>query len=89
MDQTDTVVVSASKKRPLPTILRRGLSRVESALYVGVSPTKFDEMVAHRTMPKAKRIDSRVVWDLWELDEAFTELPNESGKQPIGAWTIT
>jgi len=39
----------------------RGLSRVQSAEYVGVSPTKFDQMVADGRMPKPKRIDGRVV----------------------------
>ena len=47
----------------------RGLSRVQSAVYVGVGVTKFDEMVADGRMPKPKRIDGRTVWELRALDE--------------------
>lgn len=52
----------------------RGLSREEAARYVGVGPTKFDELVADRRMPKPKRIDGRVIWDRYALDAAFSEL---------------
>lgn len=54
----------------------RGLSHDEAALYIGVGVTKFDELVAARRMPKARRIDGRVVWDRFELDRAFAELPH-------------
>lgn len=52
----------------------RGLSREEAARYVGLGPTKFDELVADRRMPKPKRIDGRVIWDRYALDAAFSEL---------------
>jgi predicted DNA-binding transcriptional regulator AlpA len=55
----------------------RGLSRVEAATYVGVSPSLFDEMVKDRRMPKPKRINSRTVWDRKRLDEAFEALPDD------------
>jgi len=55
----------------------RGMSREESARYVGVGTTKFDEMVADRRMPKPKRIDGRTVWDRVQLDAAFSDLPSE------------
>ncbi|MBP0440635.1 hypothetical protein [Tianweitania sediminis] len=54
----------------------RGLSREEAARYVGVSAAKFDQMVADRRMPRAKRIDGRVIWDRMALDMAFTDLPS-------------
>jgi predicted DNA-binding transcriptional regulator AlpA len=57
----------------------RGLSRVQSAEYIGVSPSKFDEMVADGRMPQPKPIDGRVVWDRHELDAAFGELPHRNG----------
>jgi predicted DNA-binding transcriptional regulator AlpA len=63
---------SLSETRPVP---RRGLSRVESAMYVGVSPGKFDEMVKDGRMPQPLRIDGRKVWDMRELDLCFDELP--------------
>ena len=61
---------------------RRGLSREESAIYIGVSPRKFDEMVADGRMPQAKMIDARRVWDLRALDLAFDALPGEDESNP-------
>jgi predicted DNA-binding transcriptional regulator AlpA len=59
----------------LPTSLPpRGLSRVQSAAYVGVSVTLFDEMVKDGRMPQPVRINSRVLWDRLQLDEAFAAL---------------
>ena len=60
----------------------RGLSRAESAAYVGVSVTKFDEMVKGGRMPRPKRIDGRVVWDRRQLDMAFDALPDDGGVNP-------
>jgi len=64
--------MALSEIRPVP---RRGLSRVEAAMYVGVSPSLFDEMVKDGRMPKPRRINSRTVWDKRQLDEAFDALP--------------
>lgn len=55
----------------------RGLSRDESARYIGVGTTKFDEMVADGRMPKPKRVDGRTVWDRAALDLYFTDLPED------------
>lgn len=57
-----------------PTLPPRGLSRVQAAAYVGISPTLFDEMVADGRMPKPVRINARTVWDRVKLDEAFAAL---------------
>jgi predicted DNA-binding transcriptional regulator AlpA len=54
----------------------RGLSRQESARYVGVGTTKFDEMVKDGRVPKPKRVDGRMVWDRVAIDIAFTDLPD-------------
>jgi hypothetical protein len=54
----------------------RGMSREQAARYIGVSATKFDQMVADRRMPKPKTVDARRIWDRWALDAAFTELPD-------------
>jgi predicted DNA-binding transcriptional regulator AlpA len=56
---------------------RRGLRRVEAAIYIGISPTKFDEMVQDGRMPRPKRIDGATVWDQRRLDLAFEALPDE------------
>jgi predicted DNA-binding transcriptional regulator AlpA len=55
----------------------RGLSRVQAAAYIGVSPTLFDEMVHDGRMPKPTRINKRTVWDRVKLDEAFEALCDE------------
>ena len=52
----------------------RGLSRVQAAAYIGVSPSLFDEMVKDGRMPKATPINARKVWDRLKLDEAFAAL---------------
>jgi hypothetical protein len=63
-----------SEVRPVP---RRGLSRDEAAMYIGISAAKFDEMVTDGRMPAAVRIDARKVWDIRSLDLAFDALPRE------------
>jgi predicted DNA-binding transcriptional regulator AlpA len=65
---------------------RRGLSRDEAAIFVGVSATKFDEMVRDRRMPAPKKIDGRVVWDMMKLDRAFEALPDQDGASDVNPW---
>ena len=62
-----------------PSLSPRGLSRVEAAAYVGISPVKFDDMVSDGRMPAPKKIDGRRVWDRLALDSAFTALPDDDG----------
>ena len=57
---------------------RRGLSRIEAAEYVGVSASKFDELVADGRMPAPLQIDRRRLWDIRAIDLAFDELPSEN-----------
>jgi excisionase family DNA binding protein len=64
-----------SSVRPIP---RRGLSRDEAAMYVGISATKFDELVHDGRMPGPRRIDGRKLWDVYALDVAFDSLPRDS-----------
>jgi predicted DNA-binding transcriptional regulator AlpA len=62
------------------------LSRAESAAYIGISPTKFDELIRGGRMPRPKRIDGRTVWDRKALDEAFDNLPEDVEPNP---WDMT
>jgi len=62
-----------------PSLPPRGLSRVEAAQYIGVSPSLFDEMVKDGRMPPPKPINSRKVWDRLKLDQAFEALPDLDG----------
>jgi hypothetical protein len=67
-----------SEMRPVP---RRGLSRDEAAMYIGISTGKFDEMIRDGRMPSPLCIDKRKVWDVRALDLAFDELPTETETQ--------
>jgi hypothetical protein len=67
--------------KPALPFAPRGLSRVQSAAYVGVSPSLFDLMVTDRRMPAPKVVNRRRVWDRLALDEAFAALPNLDGDQ--------
>jgi predicted DNA-binding transcriptional regulator AlpA len=60
-----------------PSLSPRGLSRTAAAAYVGISASKFDQMVIDGRMPKPKQIDRRSIWDRHQLDEAFDALPEE------------
>jgi hypothetical protein len=77
--------VTPARPRPALSLCPRGISRIEAAAYVGVSPSKFDEMVRDHRMPSPKRIDCRKVWDLRDLDLAFDALPYEDA--PAGSTT--
>ncbi len=60
----------------------RGLSRVQAAAYVGVSPSLFDAMIGDGTMPGPKRYHARTIWDRVSLDEAFNGLPGDGENNP-------
>jgi predicted DNA-binding transcriptional regulator AlpA len=77
---TDTVR-PLSQSRPVP---RRGLSRIEAAIYLGISPSKFDELVKDGRMPRPRTIDSRKLWDIHELGVAFDDLPREDSPPIAG-----
>jgi len=72
----------------LPSSLApRGLSRVQAAAYIGVSPSLFDEMVKDGRMPTAMRINARTVWDRVKLDEAFVALPHDGQEDSTDEWS--
>lgn len=63
--------------RQLPFDCPRGLSRIEAARYIGVSPTTFDRLVAEGTMPTPKEIGARRIYDRTQLDRAFDALGDD------------
>lgn len=77
-----------SPRSPIAPPTARGLSRVEAAGYVGVSPATFDKMVGEGSMPSAKRIGRRKVWDVRRLDLAFDALPGEDGGDDGNEWDM-
>ena len=64
----------------------RGLARQAAAAYVGISATKFDELVSDGRMPPPKRIDARKVWDKAALDCAFENLAEEVMEASDDTW---
>ena len=65
--------MAASSKRSVP---RHGLSRVEAAQYLGISPSKFDELRHSGQIGLAKIIGSRLLFDVYLLDEFFRQPPD-------------
>jgi predicted DNA-binding transcriptional regulator AlpA len=65
----------------------RGLNRSAAASYIGVSPTKFDELVERGEMPPSKMIDKRRVWDRIALDAAFDAIP-AAGESADNPWDL-
>jgi hypothetical protein len=76
------MTTTASQIRPSP---RRGLSRVEAAFYLGISPSKFDELRKDGRVGPAHIIGGRKVWDVRDLDETFDASPLEDH---AGDWTV-
>jgi hypothetical protein len=62
------------------------LSRVEAAAYLGISPSKFDEMRRDGRVGPARLIDSRKVFDVRMLDDVFDALPLEDHESDD--WTV-
>jgi len=58
-----------------------------AAAYIGVSPSKFDDMVEDGRMPRPKRADRRVLWDRHALDIAFDALPSD-GEASDNPWDV-
>ena len=59
-----------------------GLSRVQSAVFICVGTTLFDEMVMDGRMPKPKKINGKTIWDRLALQEAFIALPSGDDANP-------
>ena len=56
----------------------RSLRRADAAHYIGVSPSKFDRLVADGRMPAPIKLDGCTVWDMRQLDRAFDVLAEET-----------
>ncbi|MEM5518951.1 hypothetical protein WNY37_18475 [Henriciella sp. AS95] len=66
-------------KPPTP---KRGLTRIEAASYIGISPTTLDRLVAQGKIPKPLKAFSRRIWDLNALDAAFETLATAPDDNP-------
>ena len=77
---------SISRREVLPVSLPpRGLSRVEAAAYVGISPSLFDRGIKDRLWPRPFRVYGRVLWDRLKLDAAFAAL-SDAGQDGEDRW---
>lgn len=66
------------------TAPRRGLSRLEAAVYVGFGLNRFTDMVRAGLMPPPRVHEGVQVWDKRELDIYFDALPRPGGEAPAG-----
>jgi hypothetical protein len=70
----------------LPTLpIVFGLAEPEAAASIGISVSKFRELVAYGRMPKPRQIDGRLVFDVDELRSAFKDLPH-AGQAEGDTW---
>lgn len=78
MPNRSAPVTQPTKPLREATAPRRGLSRLESAVYVGLSINRFDELVRSNRMPPPRTVDGVQVWDKRELDIYFDALPRDA-----------
>jgi predicted DNA-binding transcriptional regulator AlpA len=62
---------------------RRGLSEVEAAVYLSLSPSFFRRLVEQGLMPRPRKAGARRIWDVEELDLAFKALPREGEESEL------
>jgi hypothetical protein len=65
---------------------RRGLSREEAAIYLGVSASTFDHLRCSGSIGPPRLIKGRKLWDIRELDVAFDALPRENQEIEDNSW---
>jgi predicted DNA-binding transcriptional regulator AlpA len=68
----------------VPVVL--GLAAPEAAAAIGISATKFLALVKAKRMPRPRRLDSRLLWDVDELRDAFKALPHDEGEDEPDTW---
>lgn len=56
----------------------RSLRADQAAIYLGMSRSKFLELVSDGRLPKPKIVDSMAIWDRLALDSAFDDFPERS-----------
>jgi hypothetical protein len=65
---------------------RRGLSREEAAMYLGIGAGLFDEMRSQGKIEPPRLIKGRKLWDIRDLDMAFEALPREDAPALAESW---
>ena len=60
-----------------------GIREPEAAAAIGVSPSKFRELVSAGRMPRPRLIDGCRIWDVDDLREAFKDLRYDAPPAPL------
>lgn len=68
----------------LPVVF--GLGEIEAAAAVGISSTKFRELVGLGAMPRPRRVGGRLVYDVDELRAAFKAMPRDKEEPEADTW---
>jgi len=63
-----------------PNLAPRLVRREAAAGYLSISPSKFSELVLTGRLPKPKRLDGCVLWDVRDLDVIIDALSGESAE---------
>jgi len=83
-DEQDTAacmlraVPTARRLSAIRPIVRRGLSRLEAATYLGISPSKFDELRKANRIEPPKVLGGRLIFKVESLDAFLDSLPDEN-----------
>lgn len=73
--------MSRAALQPMPV---RGLRAGDAARYIGMSESKFREMISTSRLPAGFAVDGIRLWDIRDLDEAFERLKGGGGID--GTW---
>lgn len=73
--QTDAIKTGIERRGLPPSFAPRGLRRTDAALYLGISPSKFDQVRQAGKVPPPKELAGVKLWCRHELDAMFDELP--------------
>ena len=68
------MIIYYERHAEIEPMYKLGLSRIEAAAYVGVSPSLFDTMVDDGRMPRPVRINARTVYDRIAVEDAWARL---------------
>ncbi len=63
-----------------------GYAEEEAAAAIGISASKFRELVKAMRMPRPRRIDGRLVFDVDELRDAFKAMPHVEETGEVDTW---
>jgi hypothetical protein len=63
-----------------------GLPEMEAAAAIGVSTTKFRELVAKRMMPKPRDVGGKLSYDVDELRASYKAMPHQGETSQVDTW---